>query len=165
MSMNSFHARQGRPRQAAETRVPIERHGMLRADQLLVAQGLAPSRTAARALIEAGRVSHEGQPLAKPAQVLPPDAELTVAPDDSDRFVSRGALKLEGALARSGLDVHGAVCLDVGQFDRRFHRLPAAGRCGQGDRRRSGPRPASPAPDGRAALHHARRPQRPPSRC
>ena len=115
MSMNSFHARQGRPRQAAETRVPIERHGMLRADQLLVAQGLAPSRTAARALIEAGRVSHEGQPLAKPAQVLPPDAQLTVAADDSDRFVSRGALKLEGALARSGLDVHGAVCLDVGQ--------------------------------------------------
>lgn len=115
MSMNSFHARQGRPRHAAEHRQPVDRHGLLRVDQLLVAQGLAPSRTAARALIEAGRVSHEGQPVTKPALELPPDARLDVVPDDSDRFVSRGALKLEGALASSGLDVRGTVCLDIGQ--------------------------------------------------
>lgn len=115
MSMNSFHARQGRPRHAAEHRQPVDRHGLLRVDQLLVAQGLAASRTTARALIEAGRVSHEGQPVTKPAHELPPDARLDVVPDDSDRFVSRGALKLEGALARSGLDVRGAVCLDIGQ--------------------------------------------------
>ncbi|MDI3489238.1 MAG: rRNA (cytidine1920-2-O)/16S rRNA (cytidine1409-2-O)-methyltransferase [Thauera sp.] len=115
MSMNSFHARQGRPRHAAEHRQPVDRHGLLRVDQLLVAQGLAASRTAARTLIEAGRVSHEGQPVTKPALELPPDARLVVIPDDSDRFVSRGALKLEGALARSGLDVRGTVCLDIGQ--------------------------------------------------
>ena len=114
MSMNSFHARQGRPRHAAEHRQPVDRHGLLRVDQLLVAQGLAPSRTAARALIQAGRVSHEGQPVTKPALELPPDARLVVIPDDSDRFVSRGALKLEGARARSGPDVRGAVCLDIG---------------------------------------------------
>lgn len=107
MSMNSFHARQGRPRHAAESHKPVDRHGLLRVDQLLVAQGLAPSRTAARALIEASRVCHDGQPVAKPSLELPPDARLTVTPDDSDRFVSRGALKLEGALARSGLDVQG----------------------------------------------------------
>ncbi len=115
MSMNSFHARQGRPRHAAEHRQPVDRHGLLRVDQLLVAQGLAPSRTAARTLIEAGRVSHEEQPVTKPALELPPDARLVVIPDDSDRFVSRGALKLEGALARSGLDVRGTICLDIGQ--------------------------------------------------
>ncbi len=115
MSMNSFHARQGRPRHVAEHRQPVDRHGLLRVDQLLVAQGLAPSRTAARALIQAGRVSHDGQPVTKPALELPPDARLAVIPDDSDRFVSRGALKLEGALARSGLDVRGTVCLDIGQ--------------------------------------------------
>ena len=55
------------------------------------------------------------QPVAKPALELLPDARLTVMPADSDRFVSRGALKLEGALARSGLDVRGAICLDIGQ--------------------------------------------------
>ena len=115
MSMNSFHARQGKPRPAAQGKGPADRHGLLRVDQLLVAQGLAASRTAARALIEAGRVSHEGQPVAKPALELLPDARLTVMPADSDRFVSRGALKLEGALARSGLDVRGAICLDIGQ--------------------------------------------------
>lgn len=115
MSMNSFHARQGKPRPAAHAKGPADRHGLLRVDQLLVAQGLAPSRTAARALVEAGRVSHDGQPVTKPALELPPDARLAVTPDDSDRFVSRGALKLEGALARSGLDVRGATCLDIGQ--------------------------------------------------
>lgn len=115
MSMNAFHARQGRPRHAADSRKAVDRHGLLRVDQLLVAQGLAPSRTVARALIDAGRVSHEGQPVSKPALELPPDARLAVTPDDSDRFVSRGALKLEGALTRSRLDVHGAVCLDIGQ--------------------------------------------------
>ncbi|MCK2087674.1 TlyA family RNA methyltransferase [Thauera aromatica] len=115
MSMNAFHARQGKPRPAAHGRTAADRHGLLRVDQLLVTQGLAPSRTAARALVEAGRVSHDGQPVTKPALALPPDARLTVTPADSDRFVSRGALKLEGALARSGLDVHGAVCLDIGQ--------------------------------------------------
>lgn len=115
MSMNSFHARQGKPRPAAHARAPADRHGLLRVDQLLVAQGLAASRTAARALVEAGRVSHDGQPVTKPALELPPDAHLKVTPADGDRFVSRGALKLQGALARSGLDVRGAVCLDIGQ--------------------------------------------------
>ncbi|MBN8442487.1 MAG: TlyA family RNA methyltransferase [Thauera sp.] len=115
MSMNSFHARQGKPRPAAQGKGPVDRHGLLRVDQVLVAQGLAPSRTAARALVEAGRVWLDGEAVTKPALELLPDAPLTVTPDDSDRFVSRGALKLEGALARSGLDVRGANCLDIGQ--------------------------------------------------
>ena len=88
MSMNSFHARQGKPRPAAQGKGPAQRHGLLRVDQLLVAQGLAASRTAARALIEAGRVSHDGQTITKPALALAPDARLAVTPGDDDRLPS-----------------------------------------------------------------------------
>ena len=90
-------------------------HAGVRADQLLVERGLAPSRTAAQRLIETGRVTWEGGPVAKPAQELPADAELRVTDDDLDRYVSRGGLKLAGALAHTGLDVRNRVCLDVGQ--------------------------------------------------
>ena len=88
MSMNSFHARQGRPRHMAEHKHPVDRHGLLRVDQLLVTQGLAPSRAAARALIEAGRISHNGQTVTRPALALAPDATLVVMPDDSDDLAS-----------------------------------------------------------------------------
>lgn len=91
MSMNSFHARQGRPRHAPEPKALADRHGLMRADQLLVAQGLAPSRTAARALIVAGRVTHDGQALTKPALALPPEARLAVAPADRERGDPGGA--------------------------------------------------------------------------
>jgi len=76
---------------------------------------MAESRTAARRLIEAGRVGHAGVTLTKPALELPADAELTVETDADDRYVSRGGLKLAGALAQSGVTVEGAVCLDLGQ--------------------------------------------------
>ena len=88
MSMNAFHARQGRPRQVAQPAHPADRHGLLRVDRLLVMQGLAPSRSAARALIEAGRVTQEGRALTKPTLALPPDARLAVTPDDSKRRAS-----------------------------------------------------------------------------
>ena len=116
MSMNSFHARQGgRPREEKAAKKPVDRSGLLRADALLVQQGLAASRTQAQRLIGEGRVSWAGKPLAKPAVELPADAELVVTADDSDRFVSRGGLKLAGALAATGLSVSGKHCLDVGQ--------------------------------------------------
>ena len=86
-----------------------------RADQLLVMRGLAASRTAARALIEAGRVHWDGGVVGKPAQPLPPAARLTVTPDAGDRYVSRGGLKLAGALEHTGLRPAGRRCLDVGQ--------------------------------------------------
>jgi 23S rRNA (cytidine1920-2'-O)/16S rRNA (cytidine1409-2'-O)-methyltransferase len=92
----------------------MARHG-LRVDQLLVERGLAASRTAAQRLIEAGRVACAGKPVAKPSLELSADAELSVADDDLDRYVSRGGLKLAGALAHTGLDVAGRHCLDVGQ--------------------------------------------------
>ncbi len=91
----------------------------MRADQLLVARGLMPSRTAARRAIEAGRVSvaRAGAwlPVRAPAQDLAENAEIVLRPDAADRYVSRGGLKLAGAIERCGLDVAGKTCLDMGQ--------------------------------------------------
>lgn len=91
----------------------------MRADLLLVARGLVPSRTAARRAIEAGRLfffrGGERLPVRQPAQELPDSAEIELLPDEVERYVSRGGLKLAGALAHTGLGVGGFVCLDVGQ--------------------------------------------------
>ncbi|MGL6048250.1 MAG: SAM-dependent methyltransferase, partial [Vogesella sp.] len=93
---------------------------MKRVDLLLVEQGLAPSRTAAQQLIEAGRVSvAEGvgtRVIGKASQKLPDDAVFHIVPDEADRYVSRGGLKMAGALAAAGLDdIQGWRALDVGQ--------------------------------------------------
>lgn len=87
---------------------------MKRADLLLVELGLAPSRTAAQNLIEAGRLLANGKPVTKASQKLDADMPLHIESDPADRFVSRGGLKLAGALAQSGLDVTGMTVLDVG---------------------------------------------------
>lgn len=117
MSMNSFHARRQRPAPAAGKTPPAAGAARRapRADQLLVERGLAPSRSAARAWIEAGRVRADGQPVAKPAQELAASAHIEIAADEADRYVSRGGLKLAGALAASGLQPSGRHCLDIGQ--------------------------------------------------
>ena len=114
MSMNSFHARQKKPRPEPQ---PVHQRpaGMLRADALLVAQKLAPSRTAAQWMIKSGRVSWAGGPISKPALELPEATPLIVAADPDAHYVSRGGLKLAGALAQTGLKVAGKHCLDVGQ--------------------------------------------------
>ncbi len=88
---------------------------MPRADQLLVESGQASSRTVAQRMIAAGRVSWSGGIIKKPALDLPLETALTVASDPEDRFVSRGGLKLAGALAESGVSATGKICLDVGQ--------------------------------------------------
>jgi 23S rRNA (cytidine1920-2'-O)/16S rRNA (cytidine1409-2'-O)-methyltransferase len=92
---------------------------MTRADQLLVQQGLAPSRSAAQRLIEGGAVrwlAPEGWLVPKKAgDDLPEGCEIEITDDAELRFVSRGGLKLDGALAHCGIDVTGMTCLDVGQ--------------------------------------------------
>ncbi|MFP5412375.1 MAG: TlyA family RNA methyltransferase [Gammaproteobacteria bacterium] len=91
----------------------------MRADQLLVARGLAASRTRARELIDAGavrvRTAGGDEPVGKPSAQLADDAELLVDDSARPRHVSRGGLKLEGALAASGVDPRGLTCLDLGQ--------------------------------------------------
>jgi 23S rRNA (cytidine1920-2'-O)/16S rRNA (cytidine1409-2'-O)-methyltransferase len=87
----------------------------MRADQLLVQRGLASSRTAAQRLIASGRLRADGRAVYKASESLDASASLAVTPGDEDRFVSRGGLKLAGALASSGVQAAGQVCLDVGQ--------------------------------------------------
>ena len=92
---------------------------MPRADQLLVERGLANSRSHAQRLIAAGvdwRVGQQAwQRIDKNGAVLPQDAELLLKDDAETRYVSRGGVKLEGALRATGLQVKGWTCLDVGQ--------------------------------------------------
>lgn len=83
-----------------------------RVDVLLVERGLAPSREKAQAFVIAGLVSSGGRPIAKPGTLVSEDEPLHVAP--TRRFVSRGGDKIDGALARLGLDVAGVTALDVG---------------------------------------------------
>ena len=91
----------------------------MRADQLLVAQGLAPSRSAAQRLIERGAVRWLGPRgwtvPRKAGDELPEGCACEITDDAELRWVSRGGLKLDGALVHTGLDVKGRVCLDVGQ--------------------------------------------------
>ncbi|WP_432722498.1 TlyA family RNA methyltransferase [Jeongeupia wiesaeckerbachi] len=89
---------------------------MARADVFLVDAGLASSRTHAQQLIAAGRVSVEGKTVSKASAKLDAGMQIAIAADEeADRFVSRGGLKLAGALAHTGLDVAGMLVLDVGQ--------------------------------------------------
>ena len=92
---------------------------MPRADQLLVAGGHAPTRSAAQRLVEANAaqwLSPKGWvTLRKSGEDLPDGAELRVTNDDELRWVSRAGLKLEGALGEVDIDVVGMNCLDVGQ--------------------------------------------------
>lgn len=92
----------------------------MRADQLLVQQGLAPTRSAAQRLIERGAVRWLGpkgwvQPR-KSGEDLPAGCRLELVDDAELRWVSRGGLKLEAALRDAGIScLDKAVALDVGQ--------------------------------------------------
>lgn len=84
----------------------------IRIDELLVAQGLAESRSQAKALVLAGKVRLGTERLDKPGRTLPDDSQLTV--EQPPRFVSRGGEKLEGFLNEFAIDVSGLDVLDVG---------------------------------------------------
>ena len=87
-----------------------------RVDRLLVERGLAPTRTRAQALVMAGRVLVGERRVEKASETFPPDAPLRVrgGDDPAARYVGRGGLKLEAALAAFAVDVRDFVCLDVG---------------------------------------------------
>jgi len=93
----------------------------MRADQLLVERGLAASRSQAVRLIAGGLrwrdagTSDAWRSVVKNKDDVPESAELDLADAAEARYVSRGGLKLEGALAESGIDPSGKLCLDVGQ--------------------------------------------------
>ncbi|HWI10460.1 MAG TPA: TlyA family RNA methyltransferase [Burkholderiaceae bacterium] len=91
----------------------------MRADQLLVQRALAPTRSAAQRLIDAGAVRWLGPKgwavPRKAGEDLPEACRLEVTDDAELRFASRGGLKLDAALTHCGVDVDAANCLDVGQ--------------------------------------------------
>jgi len=81
----------------------------MRADQLLVRNGLAPTRSAAQRLLARGAVrwlSAGGWAIPRKAgEELPDDATLEVTDAAELRYVSRGGLKLEAALRHCRIDV------------------------------------------------------------
>lgn len=83
-----------------------------RIDAVLTERGLFQSREQARAAILAGEVRVGDVPVTKAGHLIDDDARITVA--ERQRYVSRGGIKLAGALAAFGLDVSGAHVIDVG---------------------------------------------------
>jgi 23S rRNA (cytidine1920-2'-O)/16S rRNA (cytidine1409-2'-O)-methyltransferase len=84
-----------------------------RADVLLVSRGLAESRERARALILAGRVYRGELRVEKAGEKLPPDTALEVR-GELHPYVSRGGVKLAGALDSFGVSVAGRAAADFG---------------------------------------------------
>ena len=91
----------------------------MRADQLLLERGLAASRSQAQRLITSGVEWRLGtkpwQRVSKNGDELPLPSEVRLLDNAEARYVSRGGLKLEGALLSSSLSAQGLRCLDVGQ--------------------------------------------------
>jgi 23S rRNA (cytidine1920-2'-O)/16S rRNA (cytidine1409-2'-O)-methyltransferase len=83
-----------------------------RADVLLVERGLFESRARAQAAIEAGLVWANNKQVAKPSETILTDAVLRAQP--AHPFVSRGGVKLAGALEHYPIEIENHVCLDVG---------------------------------------------------
>ncbi len=87
----------------------------VRIDHLLVERGLAESRTRAQALVMAGAVVVGEARVDKPGALVDPAAPVRIKEDAAPRkYVSRGALKLEKALAAFPIDPRGKTCADLG---------------------------------------------------
>ena len=84
-----------------------------RLDVLLVRRSLAPSREKAKALIMSGIVYVNGQREDKAGASFPEEAPVEVR-GNTLRYVSRGGLKLEKAVAEFGVSPEGKICMDVG---------------------------------------------------
>jgi len=84
----------------------------IRLDQALVQRGFFPSRQQAQSAIMAGEVRIDGRVAAKASDSVQDGHEITVAP--RSRYVGRGGIKLEGALAHFQVSCSGKVALDIG---------------------------------------------------
>lgn len=92
----------------------VEKNSILRLDVLLVQQGLARSRDHAVRMIRQGRVRVGDTPVSKPSTKVDAASLVSIIADDNDRWASRGAHKLLGALEAFGLDFQGKRVLDAG---------------------------------------------------
>ena len=93
-------------------RFPMPPKSKVRLDALLVERGLFDSRQKSQRAILAGEIFVNGQRMDKPGTGVP--ADVVVQTTAKDRYVSRGAYKLEGALRHFGIDPTGWVCVDIG---------------------------------------------------
>ena len=97
----------------------------MRADLFLVEHGFATTRSQAQRLIGSGvqwrvvvdeaQVMAPWKRVAKNGDEIPETAELEVLDNTEAKYISRGGLKLEGALKATKIDVCGLRCLDIGQ--------------------------------------------------
>ena len=97
----------------------------MRADLFLVEHGFATTRSQAQRLIGSGvqwrvvvdeaEVAAPWKRVAKNGDEIADNAQVEVLDNTEAKYISRGGLKLEGALQATGLDVTGLRCLDVGQ--------------------------------------------------
>jgi 23S rRNA (cytidine1920-2'-O)/16S rRNA (cytidine1409-2'-O)-methyltransferase len=86
-----------------------------RIDLLLVERGLADSRTRAQALVMAGAVVVGDTRIDKPGQLVDPEAPIRLKEDAApQKYVSRGAQKLEKALEVFPIEPSGKTCADLG---------------------------------------------------
>jgi 23S rRNA (cytidine1920-2'-O)/16S rRNA (cytidine1409-2'-O)-methyltransferase len=84
-----------------------------RLDKLLVERGLADTREKAQALIMAGNVLVNRQPATKPGVGVARDADVQLK-EAPYPYVSRGGVKLEGAVRSFDIQTQGKICLDIG---------------------------------------------------
>ena len=92
----------------------------MRADLFLVERGHAATRSQAQRLIASGAQWRSGEAIAwkkiaKNGDEVPGGAELRLLDTTEAKYISRGGLKLEGALNSTGIDVTALRCLDIGQ--------------------------------------------------
>jgi 23S rRNA (cytidine1920-2'-O)/16S rRNA (cytidine1409-2'-O)-methyltransferase len=85
----------------------------IRLDSLLIERGIAPTVEKARALILSGTVMMGTTRMDKAGDQVPQDADVFIKGEDNP-FVSRGGLKLRGALDQFALNIEGEIVLDVG---------------------------------------------------
>ena len=84
----------------------------MRLDQALVERGLIDSREKAKRSIMAGIVKLNGHPARKASDTVRPGDEVTVT--EHDKYVSRGGLKLEKAIAEFAPTIEGITAIDLG---------------------------------------------------
>ena len=89
------------------------KNSKVRLDRLLIERKITRTRERARALILSGAVIVSENRIDKAATLVSKDAEIRIKGGDNP-YVSRGGLKLKGALTEFSVDVAGLVALDVG---------------------------------------------------
>ena len=100
----------------------------LRLDQLLVERGLVESRNKAQALIRAGKVLVSEVIIDKPGTTIKVDAPIRLK---ESIIVSRGGLKLEGAMKHFQIDCSDWICARPRRLHRWIYRLSLSAKAGK----------------------------------